>query len=118
MTNEKGNGPGAKVASLKRRVEMSEALLKRMGMTGEEYQRICLNALLLNPALAQCTNHSIDVAVIQCINAGLVPDGKQASIIPFKDTATLVPMIEGKLMLAAACDAGDSAGYQSGLRGR
>ena len=85
---------------IEKRVEMSEALLKRMGMTGEEYQRICLNALLLNPALAQCTNHSIDVAVIQCINAGLVPDGKQAAIIPFKDTATLVPMIEGKLMLA------------------
>ena len=34
---------------IEKRVEMSEALLKRMGMTGEEYQRICLNALLLNP---------------------------------------------------------------------
>ena len=57
------------------------------------------------------------MAVIQCINAGLVPDGKQAAIIPFKDTATLVPMIEGQADAGAACDTGDSAGYQSGLRG-
>ena len=34
------------------RVAMSGALLERMGYTVEQYERVCLNALLVSPGLA------------------------------------------------------------------
>ena len=37
------------------RVAMSGALLERMGYTVEQYERVCLNALLVSPGLAECT---------------------------------------------------------------
>ena len=44
------------------------------------------------------------MALVYCIQAGLLPDGKQAAIVPFNlkgvKTATLLPMMEGKLHLA------------------
>ena len=82
------------------RVAMSGALLERMGYTVEQYERVCLNALLVSPGLGECSPHSMDVAITQCITAGLIPDGKQAAIIPFKQVATLVPMTDGLVMLA------------------
>ena len=73
-------------------------------MTTEQYERVMLNALLQSPGLAECSNESLDLAVMHCIQAGLLPDGKQAAIIPFNSKqgkiATLVPMIEGRIMLA------------------
>ena len=89
---------------VEKRVRMSAALLERMGMTPDQYERVMLNALLQTPGLGECTNESLDLAVMLCIQAGLLPDGKQAAIIPFNSKqgkiATLIPMIEGRLLLA------------------
>ena len=66
----------------------------------------CLNALIRTPALQDCDRTSLDIAVADCIQAGLLPDGKQCAIVPFKPrnapspVATVIPMIEGRLMLA------------------
>ena len=90
-------------STVQRRIELSKSLLERMGMTVDQYERVALNALVQNPGLADCDSKTLDLAVMQCIQAGLLPDGKQAAIIPFNNkgvkTATLVPMIEGQLML-------------------
>ena len=61
------------------RVAMSGALLERMGYTVEQYERVCLNALLVSPGLSDCSPQSMDIAITQCISAGLIPDGKQAA---------------------------------------
>ena len=82
------------------RVAMSGALLERMGYTVEQYERVCLNALLVSPGLADCTPQSMDIAITHCITAGLIPDGKQAAIVPYGKNATLVPMADGLVMLA------------------
>ena len=90
------------------RVEMSKSLLERMGMTVEQYQRVVLNALVRVPALADCDNASLDLAVMRCITAGLLPDGDEAVIVPFKDrnkpapVATLIPMVAGQIKMAKA----------------
>ena len=90
--------------TVQRRVEMSKALLERMGMTVEQYERVALNALVQNPGLADCDTRSMDRAVMLCIQAGLLPDGKQAAIVPFNNKgtkeATLIPMIKGQMQLA------------------
>ena len=86
---------------IEKRVRMSEAAAERraMGMSVEAsaYERgSSLNALIRVPKLAECTGHSLETAVVACVEAGLVPDGREAAIIPFKDTATLIPMIAGR----------------------
>lgn len=85
---------------INRRITMSEPLLERMGVTAEAFERVTLNALVLNPALADCTAESLDRAILQCIDAGLMPNGEEAAIVPFRKEATLVPMIQGRLKLA------------------
>ena len=82
------------------RVERSEGLLKSMGISTEAYLRIALNALIANPDIGKCTPDSVDLALVKALNAGLMPDGKQGAILPFGSTATFIPMIEGRLMLA------------------
>ena len=86
--------------ALKNRVELSEALLERMGVSVEAFSRVLLNALLANPKLVECSKASLERAVVICIDAGLLPDGRQAAIVPYSGEAQVLPMIEGRLMLA------------------
>ena len=105
MTTRKENQL-AVAGTIEKRVKASESLLERMGITPEAYERVVLNALIRNPNLADCDRNSLDIAVADCIQAGLLPDGKQCAIVPFKPRnapsalATVIPMIEGRLMLA------------------
>ena len=79
---------------------VSGSLLSRMGISPEAFERVALNALISMPKLAECTPESMDLAIIQSIEMGLLPDRRQAVILPFRGKAQLIPMIEGKLMLA------------------
>ena len=85
---------------LEGRIKLSEAMLVPMGITVEAFQRVALNALLANRDLGECTPESLDMAVIECIGYGLLPDGFQAKILAFNKQAQLIPMIGGRLMLA------------------
>lgn len=85
---------------IERRVINNRALLERMGITPDAYARATLNALIMNPQVAECTPVSLEKALISSISCGLVPDGRQAVIVPFKGVATFIPMIEGRLALA------------------
>ena len=87
-------------STIEKRVQTSAALLERMGITAEAYERVVLNALIRNPELQDCDRNSLDIAVADCIQAGLLPDGKQAVIIPRRGKATFQPMYEGRVMLA------------------
>ena len=76
------------------------SLLERIGYTPEAYARVAINALVLNPSIVECSTKSIDAAFLRCMNAGLIPDGREAAIVPFKKTATFIPMVEGRVKLA------------------
>ena len=98
--NVKGQIVAQQVVS--KRIGMSEALLERMGVAREVYLRVALNALLATPALATCSADSLDSAFRICIEWGLMPDKRECVIVPFKQTATPVPMIEGRIKRARA----------------
>ena len=106
MTTTKRDNQLAVRGTVEKRVQDSKPLLERMGITPEAYERVVLNALIRNPNLSECDRNSLDIAVADCIQAGLLPDGKQCAIVPFKPrnanatVATVIPMIEGRLMLA------------------
>ena len=79
------------------RVKHSKSLIERMGMSVEQYERVALNMLVRKPELAKCTPESVDIAILDCIESGLVPDGREAAVLPFGTEAVLVRMIDGKL---------------------
>ena len=89
-----------------RRVAHSAPLIERMGVAPEVFERTLLNAIVSQPDLAECDPRSVERAIIQAVGAGLMPDGREAVIIPFRDrkagtvAATLIPMIEGQIKLA------------------
>ena len=96
-------------ASAQKRLAASGALLKRMGVTEEEYLEALLNAIISSQrktkqgqkTLADCTPESVELALIKCINAGLLPDGEEATLIPQKDGTCRADIgVVGKLRLA------------------
>ena len=92
--------------TITRRVALSGPLIERMGVAPEVFERTLLNAIVSQPDLAECDPRSVERAIIQAVGAGLMPDGREAAIIPFRDrkagtvVATLIPMIEGQIKLA------------------
>ncbi|MGW1498992.1 recombinase RecT [Streptomyces mirabilis] len=56
-------------------------------------------ALSVLPSLKNCTNQSIMTSLLACARFGLEPDGRQAAIIPYKQTATFQPMYQGYIEL-------------------
>ncbi|AKU43469.1 ssDNA-annealing protein [Caulobacter phage Sansa] len=63
----------------------------------------CRRAFIRCPDLVNCTGASFLEAVMDCARVGLLPDGKRAAIVPFKDrnnntkVATLIIMYQGFL---------------------
>lgn len=52
-------------------------------------------ALSKNPDLIKCTVPSIQMCVMQAAQDGLLLDGNEAALVPFKDQCTYMPMVQG-----------------------
>jgi recombination protein RecT len=69
----------------------------------DRFIRILITALSQNSKLAQCDRNSLIVAAMKCAQDGLLPDGREAALVPFwnnKQKVNLVqymPMFEGIL---------------------
>jgi len=92
-------------------VQLREQLNSRLGefkhalppqIPPERFLRVALTAVQMNPELAVVERRSLFNALMKCASDGLVPDGRQAAIVPFKDhdrgqVATYMPMVAGLL---------------------
>ena len=107
---------------VEKRIENSAAIIKAAGYDPEQYAAVVLNAMVVNPSLAECTKQSLEKSIIDCLNLGLLPDGKEAAIVPFKSgqsmNATLVPMVGGMVKLAHNAVKGAVHSGAGGLQGR
>jgi recombination protein RecT len=74
----------------------------------ERFRRIAETAIQMNPELAAVPRRSLFNALMKCASDGLLPDGRQAAIVPFQDrnsrspyynqqVAVYMPMIAGLL---------------------
>ena len=83
--------------------EKQSALLKAMGVNTDLFTRVCCNALVRNPDLAQCNRESLYTSVFKACEMGLMPDGKHGAIVPMNikgvKTAQFWPMVDGLLYL-------------------
>jgi len=75
--------------------ELANALPKHI--PPEKFIRVVLTAVQLNPNLLTCTRQSLWNACMRAANDGLIPDGREGAIVPFKDTAQWMPMVGGLL---------------------
>ena len=89
---------------VEKRAEVSKSILEGAGYSSERFAAVVLNAMVVNPSLEGCSVPSLEKAMIDCLNSGLMPDGKQAAIVPFRGRngpeATLIPMVDGIVKLA------------------
>lgn len=69
-------------------------------VTFEAFRNAAVVAITDNPAILQCSRESIFKSIRRLAAAGLVPDGREAAIVPFKGQAQAMPMVVGLLKVA------------------
>lgn len=79
-------------------VELRRALPDHVSV--QKFQRVSYSAVLANPKLAACDRASLFQACLTCASDGLLPDGQEAAIVPFKGKARYMPMVKGLLKKA------------------
>jgi len=67
----------------------------------DRFVRVGRTALIQNPDLALLERGSVLTSFLICSQLGLLPDGREAAIVPFKNKAVPMPMIGGLRKIAA-----------------
>ena len=69
--------------------------LSMQGKDPEQWAGAVTEAIIRNPDIIKCDELSFAKAIRDCCTMGLVPDGTQAALVPFKGQATMLPMVGG-----------------------
>ena len=69
-------------------------------MPPSRFVRATVTALLQNPALADVDRDSLFASMLKCAADGLLPDGREAALVPYKGKAQYLPMIGGYRKIA------------------
>ena len=71
----------ATIGSKDFRAKLDTALPK--GVDADRFTRMTITALQANPDLLEADKDSLYLAILQCAQTGLPPDGKQAALVVF-----------------------------------
>jgi recombination protein RecT len=77
-----------------RRGELAAALTD---ITPEQFIRAVTTSATINPDIQACTWQSVWIACMQACRDGLLPDGVEGALVPFKSKASWIPMYQGLL---------------------
>lgn len=66
----------------------------------QKFIRVAQTAITTNPTLMNCDKISLLAALTRAAEVGLMPDGKEAAIVPYGDKANFMSMVAGKMKLA------------------
>lgn len=94
------------IRELSIRAETYKPLLQAHGIAWEIFVAVLQQAFVKVPSLLDCSTASILEAAFKCAKDGLMPDGDEAALTPFKKTATYVPGYKGMLKMAYAMEDG------------
>ena len=61
----------------------------------ERFVRVAITAIRQTPELINCERQSLYASLMRCAQDGLLPDGRDAAIVPWGKKATYMPMIGG-----------------------
>lgn len=84
-------------------------------ISAEKFERVIITALNNKPDLALCDRRSLFNACTKAAQDGLLPDGREGSLVPFKDDdgkkiVTWVPMVFGLIKLMRQSNEIDTVG--------
>jgi len=85
---------------LARLKEAGELDMLPANVSFDAFRNAAIVALTDNPAIFSCNRESLFKAVRRLAAAGLVPDGREAAIVPFKGQAQAMPMVYGLIKVA------------------
>jgi recombination protein RecT len=77
------------------------ALALPENVTPERFVRVTVTALQSTPNLAELERASVVRSLLSSAAMGLLPDGREAAIVPFKGKAQLIAMVGGLRKIAA-----------------
>ena len=77
-----------------RRGELQSALTD---INPDHFIRALVTAAQINPDLQACSFSSLWLAAMKACRDGLLPDGREGAIVPYKTTAQWIPMYQGLL---------------------
>jgi recombination protein RecT len=87
-------------------VQLRERLDQRMSeiraalppdITPSQFLRAVMTSASINPEILACSWQSVWLACLQACRDGLLPDGVEGAIVPYKSRATWIPMFQGLL---------------------
>ncbi len=93
-------------------------------MPPSRFVRATVTALLQNESLANVDRDSFFASILKCAQDGLLPDGREAAVVPYKGKAQYLPMIGGYRKIAGehgwtidtvVVHAADEFSYELGL---
>lgn len=61
----------------------------------DHFQRVVMTAIQINPKLVEVDRRSLWLACTQAAQDGLLPDGREGAIVPFKGKGKWMPMVAG-----------------------
>jgi recombination protein RecT len=84
---------------LNRLVEAKELALPS-NVSPEAFRNAAIVAVQDNSQILSCNPESIFKSIRKLAAAGLVPDGREAALVPFKGACTAIPMVFGLIKMA------------------
>lgn len=87
-------------ADLARLREAGELDMLPANVSFEAFRNAAVVAITDNPSILQCSKESVFKSIRKLAAAGLVPDGREAAIVPYKGAATAMPMVYGLIKVA------------------
>lgn len=69
-------------------------------VSADAFRNAAIVAVQDNPDILRCDTASVMKSIRTIAAAGLVPDGREAAIVPFKGTAQAMPMVFGLIKMA------------------
>jgi recombination protein RecT len=101
MTNtDVATAPKHPLVILRERFEQRRDELKNMlpsDVSPDRFIRAVITSAQLNPDILACQWSSLWTAALRACRDGLLPDGREGAIVPFKSTASWIPMYQGLL---------------------
>lgn len=85
--------------NLQRLIDAKELALPS-NVSIDAFRNAAIVAVQDNPSILSCSPDSVFKAIRRLAGAGLVPDGREAAIVPFKGQAQAMPMVGGLRKIA------------------
>lgn len=85
--------------NLSRLVDANELTLPS-NVSTDAFKNAAIVAVQDNPSILQCSDESLFKSIRRLAAAGLVPDGREAALVPFKGKCTAIPMVFGLIKMA------------------